>query len=146
MNSSPLKALPAPVARVPGDASSPMICQHVFDSIGIHANGDIVCWDVDVHGKHMYGNIFEDRISDVYNGQGYREIREWFLKSRPDTWCPAVNHHCPLRTVAARHDERTEECRVKVVRLEPVTYCNLRCPVCPVEASFKHEPIVRETR
>jgi hypothetical protein len=123
-----------------------MICGHVFDSIGIHANGDIVCWDVDVRGQHVYGNVFRDRIADVFNGPAYREIREWFLKSSPDTWCPAVNHHCPLRTVQAKGAERIGECRIKTIRLEPVTYCNLECPVCPVEDIFKRDPIVRETR
>jgi len=145
MNSiGPLKTLPAPLARRPGDTA--LICQHVFDSIGIHANGDIVCWDADVHGKRVYGNVFEDRIADVYNGPAYREIREWFLKSRPDTWCPAVNHHCALRAIPATGDKRTDGFRVKVLRLEPVTYCNLHCPVCPVETSFKSDPHVRETR
>src|SRR5674476_1478095 len=61
-----LKPLPAPIARKPGDASPPMVCQQVFDSISIHANGDIVCWCVDVNGKHVYGNVFTDRIADVY--------------------------------------------------------------------------------
>jgi hypothetical protein len=144
--SARLKPLPAPVPRQQGDTRPAMICRHVFDSIGIHANGDIVCWDVDVHGKHVYGNVFKDRIADVYNGPRYREIREWFLKSRPDTWCPAVNHHCPLRTVPAQADERIDNCRIRTIRLEPVTYCNLHCPVCPVETSFKHDPVVRETR
>jgi sulfatase maturation enzyme AslB (radical SAM superfamily) len=123
-----------------------MICGHVFESIGVRANGDIVCWDVDVRGQRVYGNVFKDRIADVFNGLEYREIREWFLKSRPDTWCPAVNHHCPLRSVQAKGTERKDECRVRTIRLEPATYCNLACPVCPVEASFKHDPILRETR
>ena len=62
-----------------------MVCQQVFDSISIHANGDIVCWCVDVNGKHVYVNVFTDRIADVYNGPKYKEIREWMLRSRPDT-------------------------------------------------------------
>src|SRR5437763_1137280 len=78
----PRKPLPAPVARMRNDASQPLICRQVFDSISIHANGDIVCWCVDVNGKHVYGNVFKDRIADVYNGPAYREIREWMLKSR----------------------------------------------------------------
>lgn len=140
------KALPPPIARRPGDTSPSMICRQVFDAMAIHANGDIVCWCVDVEGKHVYGNVFTDRIADVYNGPAYREIREWLLQSRPDTWCPAVEYHCPLRAVPASRDLKTTECRVKLLRLEPVTYCNLRCPVCPVETGFKQRPELTETR
>ena len=141
-----LTPLAPPMARESGDSSPAIICQHVFESIGVHANGDIVCWDADVRGDRVYGNVFKDRIADVYNGPAYREIREWFLKSRPGTWCPAVKRHCSLRAKPAQGDKTTDGCRVKVLRLEPVTYCNLHCPVCPVETSFKNEPHVRETR
>lgn len=140
------KALPPPTPRKPGDLSPALICPQVFDGIAIHANGDIVCWCVDVEGKHVYGNVFTDRIADVYNGPAYREIREWLLRSRPDTWCPAVGYHCPLRALPAPADQDTTNCRVKKLRLEPVTYCNLRCPVCPVETGFKQDAILRETR
>ena len=36
--------------------------------------------------------------------------------------------------------------RIKILKLEPVTYCNLQCPVCPVETGFKQVPELRETR
>ena len=123
-----------------------MICQQVFDSISIHANGDIVCWCVDVEGKRVYGNVFTDRIADVYNGPSYREIREWMLRSMPDSWCPAIDSHCPLRVVPVTTDLDTSNCRVKILKLEPVTYCNLQCPVCPVETGFKQIEALRETR
>src|SRR5262249_18304466 len=29
---------------------------------------------------------------------------------------------------------------------EPTTYCNLKCPVCPVETTFKQDPHLQETR
>ena len=79
----PLEPLPAPLPRERGDASPPMICSQVFDSISIHANGDIVCWCVDVNGDRIYGNVFKDRIADVWDGPAYREIRDWLLRSRP---------------------------------------------------------------
>ena len=85
-----LRPLPAPVARNATDGSPPMACRHVFDSIHVHANGDIVCWDADVHGKRVYGNVFIDRIADVYNGAAYREMRAWLLQSARDIWCRAV--------------------------------------------------------
>src|SRR5271166_5816388 len=75
-----LEPLPAPLPRQRGDASAPMICSQVFDSISIHANGDIVRWCVDMNGQRIYGNVFKDRIADVWDGPAYREIREWLPK------------------------------------------------------------------
>ena len=99
-----------------------------------------------MHGKRVYGNVFIDRIADVYNGPAYQEMRQWLLRSAPDTWCPAVARHCPLRVTPTREDQDIGNCRVKVLRLEPVTYCNLHCPVCPVEVDFKQVSHLRETR
>jgi MoaA/NifB/PqqE/SkfB family radical SAM enzyme len=141
-----LEPLLAPLPRERGDASPPMICSQVFDSISIHANGDIVCWCVDVNGQRIYGNVFKDRIADVWHGPAYREIRDWLLRSRPDSWCPAIDRHCPLRAVPATADYHRRAPRIKILKLEPVTYCNLQCPVCPVETGFKQVPELRETR
>jgi hypothetical protein len=52
--SGPLEPLLAPLLREPNDASPAMICSQVFDSISIHANGDIVCWCVDVETVNEY--------------------------------------------------------------------------------------------
>ena len=106
-----------PLPRQRGDASAPMICSQVFDSISIHANGDIVCWCVDVNGQRVYGNVFKDRIADVWDGPAYREIRDWLLRSRPDTWCPAIDRHCPLRVVPATVDYDRSGHRIKISSL-----------------------------
>jgi hypothetical protein len=142
----PLKPLPPPLLGERGDASPAIICSQVFDSISIHANGDIVCWCVDVNGQRVYGNVFKDRIADVWDGPAYRETRNWLLRSPPDSWCPAIDRHCPLRVVPTRAVYDNSALRIKILKLEPVTYCNLQCPVCPVEAGFKQVPELRETR
>jgi uncharacterized radical SAM superfamily Fe-S cluster-containing enzyme len=134
------------VARRGGDVSPPLVCRHIFDSIGVHANGEIVCWDIDVFAQRVYGNVFADRIADVYNGPAYREMREWLLRSAPDSWCPAIDRHCPLRVDTAKIDQATSNCRVKILRLEPTTHCNLHCPVCPVETGFKQVAVLKEMR
>jgi len=51
-----------------------------------------------------------------------------------------------LREVPATTDYDSGNCRIKILKIEPVTYCNLRCPVCPVEADFKQVPALRENR
>ena len=108
-----------------------------------NANGDIVCSSCDVNGQRIYGNVFKDRIQDVYNGPMYQEMREWLLCSRPDPWCPAIKHQCSRRTTPATAGHETTNCRVKVLKLEPATFCNLECPAVPVELQFKQEPLFK---
>jgi hypothetical protein len=142
------RPLPSPVPRAPGDDSPPMICLPVFEELCVLANGDIVCWSCDPDGQHVYGNVFVDRIADVYDGPMYREIRDWQLRSRPEFWCPALKYQCPRRitpadpaagyTVGGR--------QIKTLKIEPVTYCNIKCPACAVATSFVHDPEVKQRR
>jgi hypothetical protein len=140
------KSLPTPIGRESGDKSPAMICSKVFDSIEVHANGNIVCWCADVNGEHVYGNAFTDRIADIWQGEAYNEMRNWMLNSKPDTWCPAINRHCSLRNVAATDELTRAPHRIRYLKLEPGTYCNLECPVCPGEVGFKQDERLRETR
>ena len=125
---------------------TPTVCNYIFDSISIHSNGNINVCCVDVNGDYICGNVYTDRIADVWNGQAYRGIRNWMLNAEPDTWCRAVNRHCPYRNVAATPQFSQYGHHIKRVRLEPISYCNLRCPVCPVETGFKQVPHLIETR
>lgn len=139
-----LPALPAVAPR--SARNSALVCAPVFEEICVNANGDIVCSSCDVNGQRIYGNVFKDRIQDVYNGPMYQEMREWLLCSRPDTWCPAIKHQCSRRTTPATAGHETTNCRVKVLKLEPATFCNLECPACPVELQFKQDPFLKATR
>jgi len=113
-----------------------MICRAVFEEISVHANGDIVCSCADPTGRRVYGNVYRDRIADVYNGPMYQAIREWQLQSRPDCWCPVTQFNCAGRIARASAAERPTNRHVKMLQLEPVSYCNLRCPSCPVTTHF----------
>jgi hypothetical protein len=61
------------------------------------ANGDITCSSCDVNGQRVYGNVYTDRMGDVFNGPAYQRIRDFMLRSHPDTWCPSIRAHCPTR-------------------------------------------------
>ena len=65
---------------------------------------------------------------------------------RPTAGAQQLIRHCPLRVVPTRAVYDNSALRIKILKLEPVTYCNLQCPVCPVEAGFKQVPELRETR
>jgi pyruvate-formate lyase-activating enzyme len=136
-NTVPLGFLPPPLARSPGDDLLPMICQAIFEELCILANGDIVCSCGDPSGFRIYGNVLTDRIAEVYNGPMYREMREWQLQSKPDSWCPVINNDCGGRVYRPSAVDTPDRRTVKKLQLEPVSYCNLRCPACAVTLYFK---------
>jgi len=123
-----------------------MVCRPVFEELTVLANGDIVCSSSDVDGQRVYGNVHVDRIADVWSGPLYREIREWQLHSAPDTYCPAIDEHCPRRVVRATPFDRSDGMRVRLLKLEPTTHCNLACPQCPVVKNFPVKPHLDEHR
>jgi uncharacterized radical SAM superfamily Fe-S cluster-containing enzyme len=131
-----LDSLPAPLPRSKGNSLPAMICQAVFQEMSVHANGDIVCSCADAGGNRVYGNVHRDRIADVYNGPKYREIRNWQLASAPDCWCPVINSNCAARTRRASSAHQPDGRQVKMLQLEPVSFCNLRCPSCTVTTHF----------
>lgn len=64
----------------------PKPCTDIYHQIGIYWNGDIVpcCYDVD--GKEIMGNLHESGLSNIWNGNKYRNFRkraDMFLKA-PD--------------------------------------------------------------
>jgi Iron-sulfur cluster-binding domain len=74
-----------------------MICQMIFDELCVLANGDIVCSCSDPSGIRVYGNVYRDRIADIYNGPMYQEMRRRQLTTKPDSWCPVNQSFCPGR-------------------------------------------------
>jgi pyruvate-formate lyase-activating enzyme len=122
--------LPRPLSR--GRMNEPArVCRMVFDEICVLANGDIVCSCGDPAGLRVYGNVFRDRIADVYDGERYREIRKWQLKSPPSAWCPVIGTDCGGRVSRASAADGPRGRHARTLQLEPVSACNLRCPVCP---------------
>src|SRR5512140_1948553 len=122
--------LPRAPAREPGDGP-PRVCRMVFDEICVLAHGDIVCSCGDPAGLRVYGNVFHDRIADVYDGARYREIRSWQLESPPSAFCPVIRTDCGGRISRASAADGPRGRRPRTLQLEPVSACNVRCPGCP---------------
>lgn len=140
-NTKPLGSLPDPVQRDAGDAMPPMVCRVVFEEICVLANGDVVCSCADPTGVRVYGNVFKERIDDIYNGRMYQEIRGWQLASKPDSWCPVIDSVCGGRIARATSADQSTGRWVKLLQLEPSSHCNLRCPLCPVTTHFPHDEL-----
>jgi hypothetical protein len=117
----------------------PMICRMIFDEICVFANGDIVCSCHDSAGRQVYGNVYRDRIADIYNGPLYQELRQWQLTAKPDAWCPVLQAECSGRISRATSRDGLTGRVVRRLQLEPTSYCNLKCPSCPV-THFHRDP------
>ena len=137
--------LPSPTPREIRDNSPPMICRMVFDELCVLANGEIVCSCGDPAGLRIYGNVHKDKIADVFNGALYREIRHWQLHSRPESWCPVITNRCGGRRFRASAADLESERTVKLLQVEPTSYCNLKCLGCPV-INFKIDAAYRKNR
>ena len=133
-------APPAKTGELP-----PMICRPIFDELCVLANGDVVCSCGDSSGIRVYGNVFHDRIADIYNGPKYVEMRDWQLKAKRDSFCPVVHTYCPGRVSHATSADRTVGRIVKILQLEPISFCNLKCPACPV-TQFRIDPAYLDDR
>ena len=137
--------LPAFLERFTRPSLPPMICRMIFDEICVLANGDIVCSCHDSAGKQVYGNVYRDRIADVYNGPIYQDLRRWQLTTKPDAWCPVLQAECFGRVSRATSRDELTGRVVRKLQLEPTSYCNLKCPACPV-THFHTEPAFRDDR
>jgi pyruvate-formate lyase-activating enzyme len=133
-----MKLLPL-LERFARPSLPPMICRMIFDEICVFANGDIVCSCHDSAGRQVYGNVYRDRIADVYNGPLYQDLRRWQLTAKPDAWCPVLQAECSGRTSRATARDRVTGRVVRKLQLEPTSYCNLKCPSCPV-THFHRDP------
>jgi pyruvate-formate lyase-activating enzyme len=123
----------------------PIICRMIFDELCVLANGDIVCSCGDPAGLRVFGNVHRDRIADVYGGPLYREARRGQLTDQPDSYCPVTSAFCGGRVSSASAADAETGRSVKILQLEPVSFCNLKCPGCPA-TQFFIDPAYREDR
>ncbi|MDL2717469.1 MAG: radical SAM protein [Acidobacteriota bacterium] len=123
----------------------PIICRMIFDELCVLANGDIVCSCGDPAGLRLFGNVHRDRIADVYDGPLYREARRRQLEDVPDSYCPVTDAFCGGRVSPAGAGDTEAGRSVKTLQLEPISFCNLRCPGCPATQFFV-DPAYREDR
>ena len=136
---------PRRLEEVPLPGGERRICRMIFDELCVLANGDVVCSCGDPAGRRVYGNVFRDRLADLYNGHGYYAMRHWQLRTEPTSWCPVIRARCGGRVSRPEPGDRPDGRRVRVLQLEPISRCNLACPECPV-SHFEDDPTYRPDR
>ena len=135
------KDVPAPMQKARNAAltdlhlrtleKNPLVCNEIFSEATILATGDLVCSCIDVLGVGALGNILEQDIYDIFHGDEYTRMRELVLASGRDSYCPWLGCPCAFKNVP-RGDlgESSDRLVIKKIRLETISYCNLRCPGC----------------
>jgi pyruvate-formate lyase-activating enzyme len=107
-----------------------LYCRNVSDTVGVHANGDVVCGIIDGRGDFVLGNVHRQSLVEILGGARACEL--WRLVgSTSDTYCAAIGKRCPLKNVPG-DVVQDAPWRIRFLTIEPTTLCNLRCLACPV--------------
>lgn len=69
------------------DGGVQRICEHLNDTFTILANGDVVPCCYDLKGEVVFGNVLEESIFDIWNGEKMREFREKMFNGKVDSLC-----------------------------------------------------------
>lgn len=99
---------------VDGIKSSDAVCSAPFDDLVILWNGDVVLCCYDYNGFNIIGNIGEDTLEKIWNGEKAREIREIFNQGRTDLLrfcnkCYLAPHNHPLSEKRLRRGMSEEQ-------------------------------------
>lgn len=93
-------------------------CVWIWNSMQINWNGDAVPCCRDPNGKHVLGNVFEDGIMKVFNGEKARNFRKKILTEQGKIdicklcsgyGMPNLHHKAPADFSVVRHTTTLEE-------------------------------------
>ena len=62
-------------------------CDHIINTISIRANGDVVACCYDLTSKLVTGNIYENSIKNIWDGQKYSILRSQIENNTPPKSC-----------------------------------------------------------
>jgi molybdenum cofactor biosynthesis enzyme MoaA len=107
-----------------------LVCNEIFEEVCILATGDVVCSCTDAEGFCVVGNIYHQRIYDIFRGRRYAALREAVLNSGHDSYCPPLGCACYAKNVVPPDDWNVSASSIRKIRLETISHCNLRCTAC----------------
>jgi hypothetical protein len=126
------------------------ICKEIFNSVCILANGNVVCScrdllplnilgnlkrnrisDIFLNPLNILGNLKQNHISDIFKNAKYNKLRELILSSEPNSYCPAIKEDCCFKGASCHDIDLNIYPKIEVLQLETISYCNLKCPLCP---------------
>lgn len=110
-----------------------LVCQEIFNQVCVLANGDVVCSCRDNLGAYVAGNLYHNRIHEIFHNERYTKLREVILNSKYSCHCPQVNGNCVFKKRSVNSIQNDiKELNIKKIQLETMSNCNLSCPECEV--------------
>lgn len=73
------------------DTAKPKYCGPLLETFTILSNGNVVLCCYDLKGELVLGNIYEESMFDIWNGEEYAEIRMNFRRQKYCTLCRKCN-------------------------------------------------------
>ena len=71
------------------ESLKPTYCSRLFETITILSNGDVVICCNDLKGEFVLGNIYQESIFEIWNGDKYDKVRMDFKKQK---YCDLCNN------------------------------------------------------
>ena len=68
-------------------------CPHLYETITIRWNGDVVPCCFDIMSGYVIGNIHENRLEEIWQNERYQEIRQGIENGQPVDICRGCYEH-----------------------------------------------------
>lgn len=72
-------------------ARTKRVCVQPFKLLCVAANGDVMPCSVDWKRKHLLGNISENKMTEIWNGEKLKQLRIDLLKGQLSEYCRACS-------------------------------------------------------
>lgn len=86
--------------KLKGSKNEKYACPFPFHTLSIKSNGDVLVCCVDWHRDTKVGNIFEQSLQEIWNGQALYELRALHLCHQRELNRSCAHCEIPLRNVA----------------------------------------------
>ena len=79
-----------------GENGSYNLCPYPWSSIKIASNGDVVACCRDLEHKTVLGNVFEEPLVDIWNGERFQHMRRSLARRSPEDVSACANCDMPF--------------------------------------------------
>lgn len=70
-----------------GELQPEDVCKEAFYGFTVHVNGNVVVCDRDWAGENVMGNIFEQTVDEIWQGEKYQKFRAEMLSDEKPSMC-----------------------------------------------------------
>jgi radical SAM protein with 4Fe4S-binding SPASM domain len=103
-------------------------CQTPFEVLQIDEDGDVMLCGCQLHMPYVVGNIYQDSLETIWNGEKAHQVRQAVLDEDFTycNWACSSLHDLPNRPIQLP----TVSTFPKTVKIDLDRSCNLKCPSC----------------